>query len=146
MQCGSNNRAVSLSSHSSLCSQNWFWTKLVSLTLHQPPGVWVTSWAVGCVSSLKHRCFFCKKALLSGYWGDQQIHQDWPSWYFLNTECFICLLLWSYDADTGIFSCTTVVLRFEEKTNAWINVDFLGLGLIVSKPPLWQWKLKLHYV
>lgn len=49
-----------------------------------------------------------------------------PCGIFWNTECFICLLLWSYGAATGIFSCTTAILYFEETTNAWINVNFLA--------------------
>lgn len=104
--------------------------------LYTSRAAWVISWAVRCMRSLKHRCFFSEKTSLDGCWGGQQIHWDWPLRCFLNTECFICLLLWSYCAASGIFSCTTAILHFEETTTAWINVTLLGLSFIVSKSPL----------
>lgn len=110
MRRGCNNGAISLSSR----SQSSFWPKLASLTLHQPPSLWVTSWAVRCMRSLKHRCFFSDETLLDGCWGDQQIHRDWPLWYFLKHWMLYLsppVKLWGCHWDFQLYNCHFILWR-----------------------------------
>lgn len=142
---GSCGRAITreLSCLSSRCCWSWF------AKMCQSDSTPVSPWgrhssATRCMKALRYGPFFSEEALSERCWRDQQTHQDGPLWYFVNTGCFICLILWSHSAATGIFSCITAILHFEEK-NAWINVNFLGLILTFSKPPPGTIKHEVQY-